>query len=280
MATEGIELPKDYAPRRARERLVPWWRGAAGDAVRRHGGALWPGVPPMALLSWSITAMGPTELGPEPDYVCGLWGVERGRLVSLVRDAEAFLGREVSAELTRDGYLRDVEAQAVCGLLNYRRHLDGVLDDVDPAVSRAILAELGGPAAWRFAAMAYSSGGGVLAPMLDAAASLLVGEPSTKWAPILGEFVATFQGDKIRSPRTGRAVSVRGKWRAAFCCLRVEQRAEGAVALGREVLSHEGATLAEVEELASLEKWVSSWTAEPARAATVARLKVLADGGR
>jgi hypothetical protein len=61
-----------------------------------------------------------------------------------------------------------------------------------------------------------------------------------------------------------------------------EQRhpADDAVALGRLVLAHDGATLAEVEELASLEKWVSSWTAEPARAATVARLKVLADGGR
>jgi hypothetical protein len=274
---DGIELPGDYAPRRARERLLPWWQGAAGDAVRRWGGVIWPGIPPMVLMAWSITATGPTELGPAPDYVCGLWGVERGRLESLAREASELLGREVPTGLDRRGYLGDLEAQAVCGLLGYKRHLRKVLDEVAPGLAEVLGREPYGAAAARIAAAAYSSGPGAVVPLLDAAPHL-VGLPQPKWAPTLGELVALHPGEKIEA--RGRSVRVRGKWRAAFLILRWEARMVGAVELGRLVLGGERATLAQVEELAALEKWVSSWTTQPGYGPTVARLKFLADGGR
>lgn len=273
---EGIELPGDYAPRRARERLLPWWQGEAGDAVRRWGGAIWPGIPAMVLLAWSITSTGPTELGPEPDYVCGLWGVERGRLESLAREASELLGREVPTGLDRRGYLGDLEAQAVCGLLGYRRHFRKLLEDIAPGLAEELGAEPYGPAAARLAAAAYSSGPGAVVPLVDAAPHLL-GLPQEKWAPELGALVALHPGEKIEA--RGRSVRVRGKWRAAFMVLRWEARMVGAVELGRLVLGRERATLAEVEELAALEKWVSSWATQPGYAPTVARLKFLADGG-
>lgn len=279
MGDEGIELPGDYAPRRARERLLSWWEGEAGDAVRRWGGVIWPGVPSMVLMAWSITATGPTELGPAPDYVCGLWGVERGRLESLAREASELLGREVSTRLDCRGYLGDLEAQAACGLLGYMRHFTKLLEGLAPELAEELRAKPYGPAAARLAAAAYSSGPGAVGPLVDAAPHLR-GVPQSKWAPALGELVALHPGDTIDA--RGRSVKVRGKWRAAFTVLRWEARMVGAVELGKLALTPEGRThtLAEVDELAALEKWVSSWTTQPGYAPTVARLKFLADGGR
>lgn len=273
-----VELPADYAPKRARERLLPWWGGAAGEAVRRWGGMIWPGVPPRAVMGWTITATGPTEKGPKPDYVRGLWGVERARLALRAREAEALIGRSVSVEETRRGYLGDLEAQAVCGMLNYRAHFEAVCQKCAPELAEVLRREPFGPAAWRVAAIAYSSGPGVVVPLLDACASRLVALPQAQWAPELAAFVAAFDGNTIRA--RGRVVKVRGKWRAAHCLLRVEYRAVGAVELGRLELAHEGASLAESEELAALEAWVSSWSTSAAVASTVGRLKVLAEGGR
>lgn len=273
-----VELPKDYAPKRARERLLPWWRGAAGEAVRRWGSLVWPGVPPCALMAWSITATGPTELGPAPDFVVGLWGVERGRLRARAREAEALLGRRVSTDLSRAGYLGDLEAQAVCGMLNYRVHLEKVCDECAPELSEVLRREPFGPAAWRVAAIAYSSGPGVVIPLLDAASSRLVELPQAQWAPTLGAFVVERAAERYIAAR-GRRVKVRGKWRAAHCLLRVEYRACGAVELMRLELDRDGATLAGSVELAALAAWVSSWSTDAAAAPTVARLKVLAEGG-
>lgn len=263
-----IELPKDYAPRRVRERLAPWWRGAAGEAVRRYGPAIWPGVPPTALLAWSITSTGPDEMGPGPDFVRGLWGVEQERVDELARDARPYLGREVRTEMTSRGYLGDIEGQCVCGLLGYRRHFEGVVKDVTGAVARELRERRDGPAAWRVAAMAYSSGGGAVEPLLDGCAHLLVGQPQEKWGPILADVVATTGRDRIEG-RHGRSVRVRGKWRAAYMLLRVEARALGAVGLAAEVLGPGEAT--------AVRKWVGDWAADDAYAARLERLRELAN---
>lgn len=266
--SDGIELPKNYAPRRVRERLVPWWEGEAGAAVRRYGPVIWPDVPPTALLAWSITSTGPTELGPEPDFVCGLWGVERERLDELAREARGYLGREVRTGLTRREYLGDLEAQCVMGLLGYKRHFDGVVKDVAPAVAQSLRARRGGPGAWRVAAMAYSSGGGAVEPLLDGMAHRIASEPQEKWPVLLSEAVVSHTSDRIHG-RNGRSVRVRGKWRAAHMCLRVEYRAMGAIGLAEAVL--------EPTEAAAVRKWVGAWAADDAHTDTLERLRELAD---
>lgn len=260
-----IELPKDYAPRRVRERLAPWWRGAVGEAVRRYGPAIWPGVPPVALLAWSITSTGPDEMGPGPDFVRGLWGVEADRVDELARDARPYLGREVRTEMTTRGYLGDIEGQCVCGLLGYKRHFEGVLKDVVGGVARELRGRPSGPAAWRVAAMAYSSGGGAVEPLLDGMAQVIVGEPQEKWGPLLAEGVAAYPHERIEGRRHGRSVRVRGKWAAAYMLLRVEARALGAVGLAETVLDPGEAT--------AVRKWVGAWAAEDGHAATLERLR-------
>lgn len=261
MGDERYELPDEYGRERARERLVPWWRGPVGEAVREHGPKLWPGVPPVVLLAWSITSTGPTELGPGPDYVVGLWGVERDRLPALAREASAFLGREVSTDRTRRGYLGDLEAQCVCGLMGYAKHLQGVVDDVDPRVAEALRRDTA--AAARAASMAYSSGGGRVEPLLDLWGLELLALPVEKWPRELAQRVADFPGDVIDPPGGGRSVRVSGRWNAAEMILRAERRAQGACYLADAVLSRLEAVL--------VRKLVGEWAAtEPAICARLA----------
>ena len=191
-----------------------------------------------------------------------------GHLESLAREASELLGREVPTGLDRRGYLGDLEAQAVCGLLGYRRHLRNVLEDVAPGLAEVLGREPYGPAAARIAAAAYSSGPGAVVPLLDALPRL-ADEPQAKWAPLLGEFVALHPGEKIDA--RGRSVKVRGKWRAAFLVLRWEHRMCGAVELGRLVLGGERATLAQVEELAALEAEGAKAEVDAARQETQGR---------
>lgn len=260
MSGEGIERPEDYAPSRVRERLLPWWRGAAGEAVRRWGPVVWPDVPPVALLAWSVTAQGPHELGGAPDYVVGLYGVERARLPGLLVSAEATLGRDVSGSLTPSGYLGDVEAQVVVGLLNYQEHLDRVTAKADDCIMAAMGAA--SSATWRAAAWAYSSGGRRARALLGATPDALLNTPPKHWGASLGALVATMEvGARIGGE------PVAGKWRLAFMVLRGEQRAQAAWELGRQVLGG--------EELAKLDAWLGRWAANGA--ATVERLKELAD---
>lgn len=267
MADGGIDLPAEYAPRRVRERLVPWWRGAAGDALRTYGPRIWPGVPLVVLMAWSITSTGPTERGPEPDFVRGLWGVERDRLDALARAARPYLNREVRIGLDERDYLRDLEAQVVCGLLTYKKHFDGLMEDVDPRVVAVVGRE--SAAAARFAAMAYSSGGGRIEPLLDALGPHLLDAPVQKWPLAIAQRVASHEGDTITSPE-GDRVGVAKKWRTAHALLRVEARALGACLLAEAVLPP--------LEAVAVVKWADDWARRPEHAALVARLKARADG--
>ena len=242
--SEGIERPWDYAPPRVRERLVPWWRGEAGAAVRRWGPVVWPGIPPVALLAWSVTSQGPHELGPAPDYVVGLYGVERERLPRIAMEASATLGREVPTGLTRDGYLADIEAQVVVGLHNYREHFDSMREKLDERVAGAMGRSTS--AAWRAAAWAYSSGARRARALLNAEPTVLDRLPPAQWGGALAGFVAS--GDK-HTTIMGEATA--GKWRLAFMLLRAEQRAASAVGLGRAVL--------ELDQIAELEAWLAPW---------------------
>jgi len=255
MGDERYELPAEYASERARERLVPWWRDDAGEAVRTYGPRIWPGVPPVVLLAWSITAMGPRERGPGPDFVRGLWGVERSRLDELARSARPYLNREVRVGADEADYLRDVEAQCVCGLLGYLKHLDGVLDDLDADVVAALGRDTA--AASRVAAMAYSSGGGRVEPLLKMWGRELLAVPVEKWSRELAVRVAEHADDEIDPPGPGRTVDVAGRWKAAEMILRAERRALGACYLADAVLSP--------LEAVGVRKWVGDWAErEPA----------------
>lgn len=254
-AEDRYELPEEDGRERARERLVPWWRREAGDAVRTYGPRIWPGVPPVVLLAWSITSTGPTERGPKPDYVRGLWGVERSRLDGLARAARPYLGREVHIGEEERAYLRDIEAQCVCGLLGYRKHLDGVLDDVDQDVAAAIGRDTA--AACRVASMAYSSGGGAVEPLLKMWGRELLALPVEKWSRELAARVADHEGDTIDPPGPGRTLDVSGRWRAAEMILRAERRAQGACFLADAVLPE--------LEAVGVRKFVGDWAGrEPA----------------
>lgn len=246
---ERYELPAEYARKRARERLAPWWRGEAGDALRVYGPRIWPGVPPVVLLGWSVTSTGPRESGPEPDHVRGLWGVERSRLDGLAKLARPYLGREVRIGTEERRYLDDVEAQVVCGLLTYRKHLDGLLDDLDADVVAALGRDTA--AAARVASMAYSSGGGKVEPLLDMWGRELLALPVAKWSRELAARVADFDGDVVDPPGRGRSVKVGGRWNAAETILRAERRALAACFLGDLVLSE--------LEAVSVRKWVGDW---------------------
>lgn len=248
-AEERYELPAEYAAKRARERLAPWWRGEAGDALRVYGPRIWPGVPLVVLLGWSVTSTGPRESGPEPDHVRGLWGVERSRLDELAKLARPYLNREVRIGDGERHYLGDVEAQVVCGLLTYRKHLDGLLDDVDADVVVALGRDTA--AAARVAAMAYSSGGGKVEPLLDMWGRELLALPVSKWSRELAARVADFDGDTIDPPGRGRTLKVGGRWNAAEMLLRAERRALAACFLGDLVLPE--------LEAVSVRKWVGDW---------------------
>jgi hypothetical protein len=212
-------------------------------------------------LAWSVTAQGPTELGPAPDYVVGLWGVERAALEELGNDADRMLGRRIPRELTARGYCGDVEAQCVCGLLNYRRHFDHAVEGL-PVGLRAAMAH-DTSAAWRVAAWAYSSGPRRARALLEAfAVDLRTVEPRAWAGWLAGAVSRCTSGDRLDGERVG------GKWRLAFMLLRAEQRAASAEELGRQVLG--------VEELATLRGWLGLWAVRDG-AQVVERLKVLAD---
>lgn len=256
----GIELPHEYAPRRARERLAIRWQDELGRHVRAWGPVVWPDVPPVALLAWTVTSTGPTELGPAPDFVCGAWGVEREALPALQEAARPLLGRTFSRELTPRGYLGDLEAQTVSGLLRYKAKLDAVARKAPPH----LLDDRTTSWAWRVAAASYSSGQAVPRALLSQWPAVLAATPApARWAA-LARLVSEHPA------RTIGNVRVRGKWRAAFAVLRAEQRAAAAVHLARAVLSPSDAD--------ALVAWVDDWSARDDARPTLERLRQLADG--
>jgi hypothetical protein len=248
-----FELPVDYAPSRVRDRLLPWWRGAAGDAVRTYGPIIWPGMPPVALLAWSITATGPTERGPEPDHVRGLWGVERSRLDELARDARPYLNREVRIGVEERDYLRDLEAQCVVGLLGYKKHFDDTLEDVAPRVREALGRSTG--AAWRVAAVAYSSGDRVAATTLNAWPEELAEQPVQKWPVFLCRRSQRTPPTRLKRPPALApcASAGNGARRTRGAC--VSSARARRCALAEAVLPP--------LEAAGVVRWVDDWTRRP-----------------
>lgn len=265
---DTIELPAKYAQGKLRT-LRKRWDGPMGDAVRAHGPTLWPGVPLTALVGLSASSMGQREAGGPPDYATGLYGVEANRLPELCEKAGAYLGRPVSpkvrtgtyrdlAGVKRPCYLDDPEGQVVTGLMGYLKHLDAVIAATDPALwtdgARA--------SSWalRVAAAAYSSGDAAArAVLLEWPGELAALPLEWRW-PDAAARVAAFVGDRIQGRR------VRGKWRLGFMHLRAEQRAMSGLWLEVD-LHHRNANV----------EWFAGWADEARHAATVARLRELAD---
>lgn len=227
-----IEDPIAYAAAKL-PTLRRRWDGPIGDAVRAHGPRLWPGVPPTALLGLTASSMGVDEIGPAPDFVRGVFGVERSRIPALAASAAAYLGRDVPADAERKGrgYMGDIEAQVVTGIMGYLRHLDGVRQSTRVPVSALWVADDARCTSWslRVAAAAYSSGDARPRAVLAAlAAELAPLAPAERW-PHQAARVAAWP------EKTIGGMAVEGKWRAAFMCLRAEQRLESGLALERAI---------------------------------------------
>jgi len=221
-----IESPVDYARRKA-STLRRRDEGPVGEAVREYAARLWPGVPPAALLGLTASSSGPGEFGPEPDFTRGAFAVERSRVASLVAEAVPFLGRTPSSDSERPGhgYMADVEAQVVSGILGYRRHLAEVREAV-PSLWEHPDAE---GSSWevRVAAGAYSSGDArMIAALLALAGDLAGVDPAERWV-YQCERVAAWPTSRMGDSSRG---DIKGKWKVAFMHLRAEQRAESGAA--------------------------------------------------
>jgi hypothetical protein len=222
-----IESPVDYARRKA-STLRRRDEGPVGDAVRKHAARLWPGVPASALLGLTASSSGPDEFGPSPDFTRGAFAVERSRVASLVAEAVPYLGRDASDDSERPGhgYMVDIEAQVVSGILGYRRHLA----EVRKAVPSLWAHPAAAGSSWelRVAAGAYSSGDARMIAALSAMEHDLVGiAPAERWL-CQCEHVASWPSERMGNTARG---DIAGKWRVAFMHLRAEQRAESGAAI-------------------------------------------------
>ncbi len=202
------------------------WNGAEGAALRRfgHDAALWPDTPFEALLGLSASSMGPREAGGPPDYATGLFGLEATNIPRLAGDTTVtrLLGRH--GPTTVDGYLGDLDAQVVTGLLNYRRHaataLRGLPAHVQPQTE-------GSSYHLRVAVAAYSAGPGITRAVLGEYGDRLVGVDDDQRWRVLGDAISR------ETRATVRGYEVRGKWKMAHLIVRAEQRIESGLALAQ-----------------------------------------------
>lgn len=254
--TRALVDPVQYARERV-ARLGRWWDGPFGAAVKIWGPAIWPGVPPTALLGLAASSEGAAQTGAEPDYATGLYGVERARLEDLAVAASNLLGRHVDARVARDAYLDDLEAQAVTGLLNYRNHHEALFAKIPAALWQTL-----SPCAWELRATvaAYSAGPGRVAPVLrELAPEIAACLPEDRWS-YAARRVADWPSERIAG------VSVAGKWRVAHWHLRAEQRLMCGLAL-------------ELRDGGRAADWFEPWVDRPEHRATVDRLLYLANKG-
>lgn len=214
-------IPTEYA-RSKLPTLLQRWRGPVGDAVRRFGPRVFPGMPTTALLGLTASSTGLSEVTGRLDTsgsAVGIFGVEGPNvpLIGRSRECIALLGREARTDLTAEGYLGDVDGQVVTGLLNYARHAAAAMR-ASPAPTYANAA--GTSLMLRIAAGAYSAGEGLVAAALThyrtpVAAATVADRWSALARAIDAETAATIEGHRVS-----------GCYGLAFLIIRAEQRLE------------------------------------------------------
>lgn len=212
--------------------LLERWRGAAGDAVRALGPRVFGATPAEALLGLTASSMGPAEAVGDlttSGSAAGLYGVEGPALRQLgpsqaVRD---LLGRSVATDPHSTAWRSDIEGQTAVGLLNYARHLGAV----DRALPAALRSAVGNVWALRLAAGGYSVGdGGTAGVIAHYAGELAALAPDARWDRLR----ARVAHDAATSARIG-PLRARGRYGAAFLCVRIDQRVEAGRQLAEAV---------------------------------------------
>lgn len=225
--------PTQYASEKL-PTLLKRWHGPAGEYVRRYSADVWPGVPPSALLGLTASSEGPTEvigILSSSGSAVGLFGVEGNQVAALCasRNCTQLLGREPDASIHGNGYIFDLEAQVVTGLLNYRRHLEIVAARHAGGPSISALAEHFDVWELACAAAGYSAGPGITSNTLARYHAALDGvPPAARWKH-LGLAVDGEHEPSFRDQRTGRTFTLEGRYGVAFLVVRAAQR----IACGR-----------------------------------------------
>ena len=225
--------PADYA-REKLPMLRARWDGDVGAAVRRYGPRIFPTMPVTALLGLTASAVGPTEMIGDTNTsgsAVGVFGLEGPRVRALAGSSEVrhLLGREVSPELTRAGYLGDIEGQVVTGLIGYRQHLGAVSDRASGAWGG--MDRLGTSSfTLRVAAAAYSAGEGIVSAALERWRAPVAEAPlAGKWPELARRVDATPAGSMVGRYR------VDGRYGICHFLMRAEERLESGLALERAV---------------------------------------------
>lgn len=215
-------MPGVYA-RAKLSMLEQRWQGAPGAAVRALGPRVWGSTPPEALMGLTASSMGAAEVVGDlatSGSAVGLYGVEGPALRQLGPSAAVreLLGRTVATDPHSAAWRDDVEGQTAVGLLNYARHL-GAVDRALPASLRATVGDVW---ALRLAAGGYSVGDGGTAGVVAHYAHELAGlAPDARWDRLR----ARVAHDAVGNARIG-PLRARGRYGAAFLCVRIDQRIE------------------------------------------------------
>lgn len=225
--------PADYA-REKLPTLRARWEGEVGEAVRRYGPRIFPTMPATALLGLTASAVGPTEVIGNLETsgsAVGVYGLEGPRVRALAGSSEVrdLLGRAVSPEPTRAGYLGDIPGQVVTGLIGYRQHLGAVSGRASGAWGGAD--RLGTSSfTLRVAAAAYSAGEGIVSAALDRwRAPVAEVGLAEKWPELARRVDATPAGSMVGRYR------VDGRYGICHFLMRAEERLESGLALERAV---------------------------------------------
>lgn len=167
MATYCSHRPRAYAANK-RQTMIDRWNSEQGDAVRRFGPLLFPGIPPEALIGFSANSQGPGEVVSQSFTAIGLYNTPTGTDATIANGGawrQIALSPEFLELVGREGHLgsgwqRAILDQTVIGLIDYR-------DDISNISSRIPLSLRPSfpPAdqwAWACAAMGYVESNGAV----------------------------------------------------------------------------------------------------------------------
>lgn len=128
--------------------MVDRWNGPEGDAVRRYGPSIWPGVPPQALLAFSANSMGTDEaLTAAGFWEIGLFNTPAGSPSQPAATGGAWVAIGQGDEFFRltnrrgvigSGWRTAIVDQVIIGLIDYRNGIravaNGIPENVRPIV--------------------------------------------------------------------------------------------------------------------------------------------------
>lgn len=127
--------PRAYAFTKIDEMLVRWG-DASGDAVRRYGPIIWPGVPPQALIALGANSTGATEaISTAGFWEIGRWNTPAGDPSQepatggawyAIATGDYFRQLTNRRGVTGSGWSRALADQAIIGMIDYRNKINSI----------------------------------------------------------------------------------------------------------------------------------------------------------